>query len=134
MGSQVRLKATGPRQKVRQLSGGNQQKVIFARAVAGNPRVLLLDEPTRGVDVGAKFDIYRLLRDLAASGTGILAVSSDQEEILHLCSRVMVMRAGRVAAIVADRRSSPRSGCLPCATARRRSDAKMTHVCAAMAL
>ena len=82
--------------------------MIFARAVAGDPRVLLLDEPTRGVDVGAKFEIYALLRELAASGTGILAVSSDQEEILHLCSRVMVMRAGRVAAIAPTAELTPR--------------------------
>ena len=102
MGRRVRLKARGPRQKVRELSGGNQQKVMFARAVAGNPRVLLLDEPTRGVDVGAKFDIYMLLRELAAGGTGILVVSSDLEEILHLCSRILVMRGGRIATIVSS--------------------------------
>ncbi len=99
VGRRVRLKSTGPLQKVRKLSGGNQQKVMFARAVAGNPRVLLLDEPTRGVDVGAKFDIYALLHDLAANGTGIIVVSSDHEEILHLCSRVVVMREGRVSAV-----------------------------------
>ena len=82
VGGYVRIRATGPRQKVRALSGGNQQKVIFARAVAGEPSVLLLDEPTRGVDVGAKFDIYALLRELAARGTCIVAVSSDHEEII----------------------------------------------------
>ncbi len=97
-GKRVRLKARGPGQKVRTLSGGNQQKVMFARAVAGAPRVLLLDEPTRGVDVGAKFDIYALLRELAAAGAGVLIVSSDQEELLHICSRILVMREGRIAA------------------------------------
>ncbi len=96
MRREVRLKAASLRQKVRQLSGGNQQKVMFARAVAGAARILLLDEPTRGVDVGAKFDIYALLRGLAAGGAGILVVSSDQEEILHLCTRVVIMRKGRV--------------------------------------
>ena len=80
---------------------------MFARAVAGAPRVLLLDEPTRGVDVGAKFDIYALLRELAAAGAGILVVSSDQEELLHMCSRVAVMREGR------SRRSSPTAGLTP---------------------
>ncbi|HEY1720292.1 MAG TPA: ATP-binding cassette domain-containing protein [Magnetospirillaceae bacterium] len=99
MRQRVRLKATGLQQKVRELSGGNQQKVMFARAVAGGPSVLLLDEPTRGVDVGAKFDIYELLRELAAGGTGILIVSSDHEEILHLCTRVAIMRKGRITAI-----------------------------------
>jgi len=107
MGRRVRLKASGPLQKVRQLSGGNQQKVMFARAVAGSPRVLLLDEPTRGVDVGAKFDIYALLRELAASGAGILVVSSDQEEILHICSRVVVMREGRISAVTSTSGLSP---------------------------
>jgi ABC-type sugar transport system ATPase subunit len=96
MRRRVRLKAAGLRQKVRELSGGNQQKVMFARAVVRSPRVLLLDEPTRGVDVGAKFDIYALLRELAAAGTGILVVSSDHEEVLHLCSRIGVVRKGRI--------------------------------------
>jgi ABC-type sugar transport system ATPase subunit len=76
--------------------------------VAGTPRVLLLDEPTRGVDVVAKFDIYALLRDLAAHGTGVIVVSSDHEEILQLCSRVVVMREGRVAAVVSTEALAPR--------------------------
>jgi ABC-type sugar transport system ATPase subunit len=97
-GKRVRLKARGPEQKVRTLSGGNQQKAMFARAIAGAPRVLLLDEPTRGVDVGAKFDIYALLRELAAAGASVLVASSDQEELLHICSRILVMRGGRIAA------------------------------------
>ena len=96
MKRRVRLKAANLRQKVRELSGGNQQKVMFARAAAGAARILLLDEPTRGVDVGAKFDIYALLRELAAAGAGIVVVSSDQEEILHLCTRVVIMRKGSV--------------------------------------
>ena len=107
VGRRVRLRSAGTLQKVRKLSGGNQQKVMFARAVAGTPRVLLLDEPTRGVDVGAKFDIYALLRDLAAHGTGIIVVSSDHEEILRLCSRVVVMREGRVVATVSTEALSP---------------------------
>jgi ribose transport system ATP-binding protein len=107
MGRRVRLRSTGVLQKVRKLSGGNQQKVMFARAVAGTPRVLLLDEPTRGVDVVAKLDIYALLRDLAAQGAGIIVVSSDHEEILRLCSRVVVMRRGRVVANVSTEGLSP---------------------------
>ena len=102
MGARVRLKAIGPRQKTRTLSGGNQQKVMFARAVAGAPRALLLDEPTRGVDVGAKFDIHALLRELAAKGAGIVVVSSDHEEILGLCSRIGVFRGGRLTETVAN--------------------------------
>jgi len=97
-GGRVRLKSRGPAQKLRTLSGGNQQKVMFARAIAGPLRVLLLDEPTRGVDVGAKFDIYALLRQLAATGAAVLIVSSDQEELLHISSRILILREGRLAA------------------------------------
>jgi ABC-type sugar transport system ATPase subunit len=96
----VKLKAVGPRQPVLQLSGGNQQKVVFARAVLGAPYVLLLDEPTRGVDVGAKSDIHSLLRELAASGVAILLASSDLPELIGMADRILVMREGRQAAIV----------------------------------
>ena len=68
---------------------------MFARAVAGAPRVLLLDEPTRGVDVAAKFDIHSLLREIAGAGASIVISSSDHEELLGLCSRILVLREGR---------------------------------------
>jgi ABC-type sugar transport system ATPase subunit len=97
--SRVRLKSTGLSQRLWQLSGGNQQKVMFGRAVAGAPRVLVLDEPTRGVDIGAKFDIYSLLRELAAAGAAILISSSDHEELLELASRIAILRDGRICAI-----------------------------------
>ncbi len=100
LGESVRLKATGPQQTVRQLSGGNQQKVLFARAMAGAPRALLLDEPTRGVDVGAKYDIYTLVRGLSADGVGIVLVSSDLGEVVSLCDRVLVLVGGRQAALI----------------------------------
>jgi simple sugar transport system ATP-binding protein/ribose transport system ATP-binding protein len=80
------------------LSGGNQQKALFARVLLPGPRVLVADEPTRGVDVGAKRAIYELLTSLAAEGLGVLLISSDAEEILGLAHRVLVMRAGRIAA------------------------------------
>ncbi len=80
------------------LSGGNQQKLLFARVLLTQPRVLLADEPTRGVDVGAKRAIYELLTDLAARGLGVLLISSDIEEVLGLAHRVLVMRAGRIVA------------------------------------
>ncbi len=98
--ARVRLKSTGPQQPIFQLSGGNQQKVVFARAVLGAPYVLLLDEPTRGVDVGAKFDIHTLLRELAASGVAIVLASSDLPELIGMADRILVMREGRQAAIV----------------------------------
>jgi len=80
------------------LSGGNQQKLLFARMLLTTPRVLLADEPTRGVDLGAKRAIYELLTGLAASGLGVLLISSDIEEVLGLAHRVLVMRAGRIVA------------------------------------
>ncbi|QFY63953.1 sugar ABC transporter ATP-binding protein (plasmid) [Rhizobium grahamii] len=98
--SRVKLKSTGVTQPVFQLSGGNQQKVVLARAILGAPRVLLLDEPTRGVDVAAKFDIHTLVRELAASGVGILLASSDLSELIGMTDRILVMREGRQVAIV----------------------------------
>ena len=100
LGRRVRLRATGPRQRVSRLSGGNQQKVMFARAVAGRPGVLLLDEPTRGVDVAAKFDIHAFLREIAEVGAAILISSSDHEELLALCGRIAILIDGRLSAIV----------------------------------
>lgn len=82
------------------LSGGNQQKVILARWLMTNPKLLLLDEPTRGIDVGAKAEIYRVLRQLADSGIGVIFVSSELPEVLGLADRVLVMSAGRITADV----------------------------------
>ena len=96
LGRRVRLRSAGPRQNVWRLSGGNQQKAMFARAVAGDPRILLLDEPTRGVDVAAKFDIHTLLREIASAGASIVISSSDHEELLGLCSRILVLKEGRI--------------------------------------
>jgi ribose transport system ATP-binding protein len=80
------------------LSGGNQQKLAIAKVLQPGPRVVVLDEPTRGVDVGAKRDIYFLIRRLADEGRGIVVVSSELVELIGLCHRVVVMRAGRVQA------------------------------------
>jgi ribose transport system ATP-binding protein len=102
-GAEVRLRSRDPRQRCHELSGGNQQKVVFAKALAGRPRVLLLDEPTRGVDVGAKFDIYSVIRQLSATGVAVLVASSDFPELLGMCDRIIVMRTGAIA-IVLDAR------------------------------
>jgi simple sugar transport system ATP-binding protein/ribose transport system ATP-binding protein len=83
---------------VNTLSGGNQQKVLFAKWLFRQPKVFLLDEPTRGVDVGAKLAIYELIHSLAAQGMGVLLISSEHEEVLGLAHRVLVMRAGRIVA------------------------------------
>ncbi|MEO0991320.1 MAG: ATP-binding cassette domain-containing protein, partial [Pseudomonadota bacterium] len=95
LAEQVGLKSEGPEQSVWQLSGGNQQKVVFARALAGQPKLLLLDEPTRGVDIGARFDIYALIRDLTGKGCSCLLASSDLPELLTLSDRILVLQDGR---------------------------------------
>jgi len=99
----VRLRAASPRQLALELSGGNQQKVVFAKALGGSPRLLLLDEPTRGVDVGAKFDIYTIIRDMTAKGMAVLLVSSDLPELLGMADRIAVMRDGEITATVASK-------------------------------
>ena len=90
------IRSQGPEQLVRYLSGGNQQKVVLGRWLAMDPSVLLLDEPTRGVDVGSKEEIYRLIEQLAARGVAVLFVSSEMEEILGLSDRVLVMNQGSI--------------------------------------
>ena len=85
-----------PSARVKNLSGGNQQKVLFARWLFRNPRVLILDEPTRGVDVAARAAIHRLINKLAAQGTAVLLISSEIEEVLGLAHRVLVMRRGSI--------------------------------------
>ena len=92
----LHIKTANPAVRVGTLSGGNQQKVIFARQLLGNPKVLLLDEPTRGVDIGAKAEIYRLLTGLAADGVSVLVASSELPELLGLCHRIAVLRRGRI--------------------------------------
>ena len=93
----LRIKTPGDRQVVQFLSGGNQQKVVIGKWLALKPRVLLLDEPTRGIDIGAKQEIYRLMEELAAQGVAILFASSEMEEILGMSDRVLVMHEGRIA-------------------------------------
>ena len=94
----LHLKAASGDAEVRSLSGGNQQKVVLARMLAQNPRLLILDEPTRGVDVGAKSEIYRIINDIAKTGTAVLIVSSDLPEALGISDRLLVMRMGKIVA------------------------------------
>ena len=91
------IRCADPDSPVSTLSGGNQQKVVVARCIVRNPRVLLLDEPTRGVDVGARAEIYRIVADMAASGAAVLIASSDLGELLGLCDRIIVLHEGAVA-------------------------------------
>jgi ribose transport system ATP-binding protein len=84
-------------QEVQFLSGGNQQKVVLGRWLATEPKVVLMDEPTRGIDVGAKHSIYELMRSLAAQGVAVLMVSSELPELIGMSDRILVMRDGRPA-------------------------------------
>ena len=95
---ELRIKATSPTQAVRGLSGGNQQKVVLSKWLAAEPRILILDEPTHGVDVGTKADVHRTISHLAAQGMTILLISSELPEILGMSDRVLVMREGRLVA------------------------------------
>jgi len=96
----MRIKTPNKRELIRSLSGGNQQKVIIGRWLLTNPDVLLLDEPTRGIDVGAKFEIYQLIINLAASGKAVVVVSSEMPELIGITNRILVMSNGFMAGIV----------------------------------
>jgi galactofuranose transport system ATP-binding protein len=94
----IGIKCAGPDQKIKELSGGNQQKVLLARWLCMNPKLLILDEPTRGIDVGAKAEIQNLIRKLADDGLGVLMISSELEEIVEGADRVFILREGRTVA------------------------------------
>jgi ABC-type sugar transport system ATPase subunit len=91
------VKASGPTQPIAQLSGGNQQKALLARCLLGDPDLIILDEPTRGIDIGAKAEIYALIQQLARAGKAVLLVSSELPEVLSLAHRIVVLRRGSVA-------------------------------------
>ena len=92
----LRIKAASPRQLTRKLSGGNQQKVVIAKWLFRGARVILFDEPTRGIDVGAKLEVFNLMDELARSGAAVLMVSSEMAELLQVADRILVMRQGRI--------------------------------------
>ncbi|AEJ20002.1 Monosaccharide-transporting ATPase [Gracilinema caldarium DSM 7334] len=96
----LRVKTPGTKNRIRDLSGGNQQKVLFARWLLTDPDILLLDEPTRGIDVGAKYEIYSIIADLAKRGKSIIMISSEMPELLGMSDRIMVMCDGRVTGIL----------------------------------
>jgi ribose transport system ATP-binding protein len=97
----LRVKATSIDMKAANLSGGNQQKVVLAKWLSLNPKLILFDEPTRGIDVAAKAEIYHLMRNLANEGVAIVMISSDMEEILAISDRVAVMREGQITGVLA---------------------------------
>jgi len=98
--NKLNIVCTGPKQFCKYLSGGNQQKVVFAKWVFTNPRVLILDEPTRGVDVGAKKEIYTIINELAADGVAVILVSSELPEVLGMSDRIMAIHEGKIGGII----------------------------------
>ena len=99
--TQFNVRMTGVDQSAGALSGGNQQKVVLAKWLASKPRVLILDEPTRGIDIGAKVEVHRIISELAASGLAILLISSDLPEVLAMSDRILVLHEGRMTAEIA---------------------------------
>jgi rhamnose transport system ATP-binding protein len=95
---QFQIRASSVEQIAEKLSGGNQQKVVLAKWLATKPRVLIMDEPTRGIDIGAKSEIHRLMSELAQQGLAILMISSELPEIMGMSDRILVMREGTIVA------------------------------------
>ncbi len=94
--SSLRIKASSQETIARTLSGGNQQKIVLGKALMTKPKVVLLDEPTRGIDVGAKFEIYELINDLKAQGVAVLLVSSELPELIGMSDRILMLAEGRI--------------------------------------
>ncbi|HLX11305.1 MAG TPA: ATP-binding cassette domain-containing protein, partial [Bacteroidota bacterium] len=113
----LRIKTPSIEQEVENLSGGNRQKVVLARWLFTNSRVLIFDEPTVGIDVGVKFEIYTLINKLAQDGIGVLVISSDLPELLGICDRIAVMCEGRVTGIL-DRTEATQEKIMTLATTR----------------
>ena len=102
--STLKIKVPNQEQLAGNLSGGNQQKVVLAKWLARNCEVLIFDEPTRGIDVGAKYEIYLLMNDLVAQGKSIIMISSEMPEVLGMADRILVMHEGRITGEIADAR------------------------------
>ena len=105
--SDLSVRMTGVDQEVGALSGGNQQKVVLAKWLASKPRILILDEPTRGIDIGAKVEVHRIISELAASGLGIILISSDLPEVIAMSDRIVVLHEGRLTAEIPRRLATP---------------------------
>ena len=106
MASDLKIKAAGLNQKVINLSGGNQQKTVIAKAMLTSPAVLILDEPTRGIDIGAKHEIYKLINQLANNGLAVIIISSELPEILGMSDRILVLSKGKQTAILNKQEAS----------------------------
>jgi ribose transport system ATP-binding protein len=112
----LNIRIAGPEQLAEELSGGNQQKLLVARWLETNSQVIVFDEPTRGIDVGAKHEMYLLINDLAAKGKAIIVISSELPELLGICDRIMVMREGRIAGEISNVRTATQTDIMALAT------------------
>ncbi|QEN08368.1 sugar ABC transporter ATP-binding protein [Oceanispirochaeta crateris] len=124
--AELNIKVTSPNVRVQKLSGGNQQKVLLARWLAIKPKVLILDEPTRGVDVGAKSEIYRIIGELASSGVAVIFISSELPEIVGICQRILIMREGSLIGEISDRSEITQENIMSYATGVREADYSYT--------
>jgi ABC-type sugar transport system ATPase subunit len=115
--NELRIKVPHTEERTENLSGGNQQKVVLAKWLYRNAEVLIFDEPTRGVDVGAKFELYLIMNRLAAAGKAIIMISSELPEILGMSDRILVMHAGRVTGEIDDVRSASQEDVMKLAVA-----------------
>ena len=124
----LKIKTPNVEARVVNLSGGNQQKVVLGKWLSMDPKVMILDEPTRGIDVGAKAEIYRIMRNLAEQGAVILMISSDMEEVLHVSDRVAVMHEGQITGVL-DRADCKEENIMQLAVGKKISSAKaaFTH-------
>jgi len=104
--NELKIKASGPNQKVINLSGGNQQKVVIARVLMASPLLIILDEPTRGIDIGAKQEIYKLIRELTKNGLAVIMISSELPEILGMSNRILVLSKGKQTAILTQKEAN----------------------------
>ena len=104
---ELSIRTPNERAKIRNLSGGNQQKVIISRWLSEKIELLVMDEPTRGIDVGARSQIYAILYDLAAAGKSVIVVSSDLPEVISVCDRIAVMREGEITGTLARDEATP---------------------------
>ena len=119
---QIQIKVTGPEQVAGTLSGGNQQKVVLAKWLQRNAEVIIFDEPTRGIDVGAKYEIYQLINQLAEQGKAVLMISSELPEILGMTDRIIVMNEGRITGEITDVPSTTQEDVMRLATSQARSE------------
>ncbi len=92
----LKIKKAGPNQPVSSLSGGNRQKIVLGKSLAGDPKLIIFDEPTRGIDVGAKKEIYNLINELADNGLGVILISSEMDEMIGLSDRMIILSEGEI--------------------------------------